>query len=90
MVYEDIVGPNSDVVSTDSYPITPDNSKDLPRPIRFIRAGTGGVVRCVTASGQERSLNILDGETRAVVIFKVFSTGTTATDLEGMPRGPSS
>lgn len=72
-------------VSPDSFPIEPSDTANLPNGVRAIRASTGGTVRCITAAGVERTLNFADTETRYVAVDKVFSTGTTATGLEGMP-----
>jgi len=83
-VYDDFT-PVSEGVPGDSYPITPNDNADLPRPVRSFRANTGGVMRVIVGTGQERIINILGGETRYFVISKVFANGTTATGIEGMP-----
>jgi len=80
----DFAGRKSLWVSPDCFPITPDDDADLPTPVRAIRAGTGGDVTVETSTGQTRVMAFLDGETRYVAINKVFATGTTASDLEGM------
>lgn len=78
------VTPGSSFVPTDSPVITPNDGADLPRPIRAIRATTGGVIKVVTGSGDTRTIAIEDGETRWLYITKVFATDTTADGLEGL------
>lgn len=72
-------------VSSDSFPITPNNTQNLPRPVRAIRVTNGGTLKCDTFGGDGRILNFLDGETRFVAIKKVYSDGTTCAGIEGMP-----
>jgi hypothetical protein len=71
--------------AVDVFPITPNDSADLSFVTRAIRAQTAGTVACVMVNGQTRNLQFLAGETRAVRVARVLSTGTTASmGLEGM------
>lgn len=81
----DFVTPTSEGVSPDSFPVVPDDVKDLYRPVRFLRASVAGIVRADTQSGHTRDMAFLAGETRFVILTKVYATGTTADGLEGMP-----
>lgn len=71
-------------IAEDCYPITPNDNAKLATPIRALRAANAGYVRVDTASGTDRVLAFLAGETRYISIIKVYATGTTATVLEGM------
>ena len=68
---EDIA--NVDLSSTD---YTPTN------PARALRVVVGGVVIADTLEGTSRTLNFIDGETRAVYVKKIYKTGTTCTGIE--------
>lgn len=71
--------------AVDVFPITPNDGADLVAVTRAIRAQNAGTVACVMASGANRSLQFLAGETRAVRVARVLATGTTASmGLEGM------
>lgn len=78
------VGASSTFVPTDSYPIAGNDDADLPRPIRAIRATGAGNIKCITGSGETRTIAIAEGETRWLYITKVFASDTTATGLEGL------
>lgn len=71
-------------VPQDAYPITPNDDAPLPKRIRGIRATGAGDVVCMTASGAQRTLVFLAGETRYIAVSRVYATGTTATGLEGL------
>jgi hypothetical protein len=69
----------------DVFPITPHDTNDLASVTRAIRAQSAGTAVCIMLSGQQRSLQFLAGETRAVRVSRVLSTGTTSSmGLEGM------
>lgn len=70
--------------ATGVYAITPDDNNDLPTRIRAIRATVAGNVAIIGADGVAATCAFLAGETRALRITRVKSTGTTATGLEGM------
>lgn len=77
-------------VSTDSIPLDFANGDHIfntvgDPPLRSIRATGEGVIAVQTGEGVDRELNIAAGETRHLVILKVYEAGTTATGLEGMP-----
>lgn len=72
-------------VPDDSFPISGSDTVDLTPAIRAIRATVGGTIKVDLAGGQTRTIAITDGETRYLKINRVWSTGTTATGLEGMP-----
>lgn len=72
-------------VASDLVPVTKSNTVDLDTPGRAIRCrsdGTGGALKIKTNSGAERTTYIAPGETLWVAVFRVFDTGTAATNLE--------
>jgi hypothetical protein len=71
--------------SPDAYPITPNDSTDLERPTRWIRATVAGNVAAIMASGNTRTMAFAAGETRRVSATRIKATGTTATGIEAMP-----
>ncbi len=81
----DFTTPDSEEVSPDSFPVVPNDTKDLERPVRFVRCQVGGVLHVITYNDNERRMQFMDGETRFVAIKKVFATGTTCDGIEGMP-----
>lgn len=73
-------------VSPDAIPVTLDDATNDPNgPFRALRADGAGDVKVTTWRGTERVLKFGAGETRDVGVLRVWSTGTTATDIEGMP-----
>ena len=69
----------------DAYMITPNDSSDLPMPVRVLRVDVAGDIHVITRSGNERTLTLLDGECLTCGVTKVFSTGTTVTGILGYP-----
>lgn len=74
-------------VSSNILSITPSDSTDLLRPVRFIRcmpvSGAAGTLKIKTLDGDIISTEIAKGERLEIVAVKVFATGTSATGLEG-------
>lgn len=61
--------------------VTPNDSTDLPNP-GLVRAGTGGDLRVMDVNGNTVTIsNLADGEFTGVIVKRVYSTSTTATDL---------
>lgn len=65
--------------------ITPNDTNDLSEIPRALRVGTGGtlVVLAIDDTVPITLLNVADGETIAIMVRKVFATGTTATGIVG-------
>lgn len=67
--------------------ITPSDTADLPKIVRFIRcmpvSGVAGTLKIKTLDGDIVSTEIAKGERLEIVAVKVFATGTSATGLEG-------
>lgn len=66
----------------DLAPVTPNDASFLPVEGRAMRIGTAGTLHFISGAGQERTTNVLAGETLLVQVKKVFATGTTATGIE--------
>lgn len=65
--------------------ITPNNSTDLPIPVRGLYVGVGGDVACAGVEGGDVILkNVASGQVLPIQIVRVKVTGTTATDLIGL------
>jgi len=75
----DSTSPAEDIVSIDvsSQDHTPS------QPYRAIRANGAGTIKVDTLSGTSRTLNFAAGEQRAVYVTKIYTSGTTATGIEG-------
>lgn len=67
--------------------ITPSDTVDLPKTVRFIRclpvSGAAGTLRLRPLDGDIVNTEIAKGERLQIVVTKVFATGTSATGLEG-------
>ena len=78
---------SSKSVATNAFAITPTDSANLAKTIRFIRclpvSGVAGTLRVQTLDGDIVNTEIAKGERLELVTTKVFATGTTATGLEG-------
>jgi hypothetical protein len=79
----DIDNPHLSDPGDDIYPITPSDSVDLSTSVRALRANTAGTIKTTMRGGQARTLNFAAGETRVGRFVRVWSTGTTATGIEG-------
>lgn len=82
-----LINPQSRSVSGNLFSITPNDAADLPKVVRFIRclpvSGVAGTIKVLTFDGDTVSTEIAKGERLEMVVKRVFSTGTTATGLEG-------
>ena len=72
--------------SSDCFPITPNDSTDLPKATKALFVGTGGDVLLRPVSGSEDILfrNLPDGSILDVRVRAVRATGTSAADLVGL------
>lgn len=78
--------PGSDVVPitpSDGSDVTTTSGSDTITGVRALRANTAGTIKVTTSAGNARIMNFLAGETRPVFASRVWSTGTTATGIEG-------
>lgn len=56
-----------------------------PKPTRYVRCATAGVLKFTDASGAPSSANFAANETRALITLGVTFAATTVTGVEGMP-----
>ena len=69
----------------DSVPVDVSGGDVTPtEPFRAIRVEVAGDVVVDTQLGTQRTLAFVAGETRPMVVLKVYQTGTTATGIEGI------
>ena len=66
----------------DVFPITPNDSADLPIHAQAILVGVAGDIKIVTPKGETRTFPVFAGW-NPVSTNKVFATGTTATGIHG-------
>ena len=67
------------------FSITPSDDTDLTNNCLIRVGGNGGDIKVTTTGGDTETLkNVSTGDILPIWIKKVFSTGTTATDLEGL------
>lgn len=66
----------------DGFPVTPNDSADLPKVTNAIHIGTAGNLRAVTAKGTELTVAMTAGWHR-IRLLKIFSTNTTAAGISG-------
>ena len=76
--------------AVDVIPITPSDSAFIldhagnKVTTRAVRASGAGNIAGYTSRGGLRTVAILAGETRAIQFYRIMSTNTTATGIEGM------
>ena len=67
------------------FPITPDDTADLPEATRGLYVGSGGDLSVVMLSGESLSfVAVPDGVLLPLRIQRVRATGTTAGDMIGL------
>lgn len=73
----------TDMVATGAFTPTASDSTDLTQPARALFIGTTGNVAVSVSRGGPSVLfkNLPSGSILPVQVFRVWSTGTTATDL---------
>jgi hypothetical protein len=65
--------------------VTPSDSNDLASNTRGIYVGTGGDVKVTMAGGQQVTFkNLTGGMIHPICAVRIWSTGTTATDILGV------
>lgn len=73
------------IQATDAVAVTPNDSSDLDH-VSVLYVGVGGHVKVTTRAGRDITFyNLNNGQFVPVQVRKVFSTGTTATNLVAMP-----
>lgn len=69
----------------DAFPITPSDTADLPRMAQGLTVGGAGTLKVTTAAGNTVTLNsVAAGTVLPLRVSKVFSSGTSATNINGM------
>lgn len=72
-------------MASDLVPVTKSDTENLAvagRAIRCRSDGAGGTLKIRTNAGEDRSTYIAPGEVLWVAVFRVWVTGTAATNLE--------
>ena len=67
-----------------AFPITPDDSQDLPHVTTSLNVATPGTVRVTTLDGSTADITVHPGQAFPIRVRRVWSTGTTATGLFGL------
>lgn len=75
----DISGPAFGV-----FAVTPSDTVTLLKQTRAIRANVGGDIKLTGIDGVATVCKFASGETRLIRAQLIWSTGTTATGIEGM------
>jgi hypothetical protein len=69
-------------IATRARAVTPNDSADLPRPNSTLYIGGDGNVKVTTEEGDAVTfVGVVAGSTLPVVCKRVWSTGTTATNI---------
>lgn len=68
----------------DMFPITPNDSADLPAPTDALYIGTGGEITVITLVGETRTIPVNDFALLPVGVSRVLQTGTTASQIFGI------
>ena len=69
----------------DAFPITPNDGADLAEPVRALLIGTAGALSVVTLTGTTRTFPGVPVGLFPIGVRRVRSTGTTATNIIGIP-----
>lgn len=65
-----------------SFPIVPDDDRVLDEKLRVIYIGVAGILHYEMINKDERTRNLAAGY-HPLKVRRVFSTGTTASEIEG-------
>ena len=79
--FDAALAPATDILLLDALK---SDTVDLTKPVRAIRALSGGNVNLITLAGNTVVCAFLDGETRTIYAKRIMATSTTATGLEGL------
>ena len=79
----DLNSPNLSDPSDSIYAVSPSDSTDLPTAVRALRATTAGTIKVTMRDGSTPTLAFAAAETRRGRFVRVWSTGTSATGIEG-------
>lgn len=86
--YRENVNTRPPIVAVNAFTIIPNDNQPLPVGLQVVKTlyvGTGGDVKVRAAGGGEVTFkNMPDGGSINLRIDKVYSTGTTASDLVGL------
>lgn len=76
---------NPTAPAIDPFVVTPNDSTDLPRPIRGFHCGTSGNVTVIAPNGSTIAYNgLVAGQFYPYAATRVMATGTTVTDIVGL------
>jgi len=79
-----LTDPPVGVITTVDGTLTQSDTVNLKQIVRWIRVTVAGNVKITGQDGVAATLAFTAGETRFVVAARVWTTGTTATGIEGM------
>lgn len=68
----------------DMFPITPNDSVDLPAPADALYIGAGGEITVITLAGVTRTIPVSDFALIPVGVSRVLEAGTTAEQIFGI------
>lgn len=69
----------------DSVPVDISGGNHTPdEPYRALRATAAGNIVVDTMKGTNRTMAFAAGETRPMIVTKIYQSGTTATGIEGI------
>jgi hypothetical protein len=75
---------SADVPAEHAFAITPDDDEDLPSVTRGLYVGVSGHIKMTMAGGEVVTRkNVAAGMTHPWSVKRIWSTGTTATDMIG-------
>ncbi|MFA6064060.1 MAG: hypothetical protein WC736_15835 [Gallionella sp.] len=72
------------VITTTDGTLAQSDTTNLAQMVRWIRVSGAGNVKITGYDGVAATLAFLAGETRFVAATRIWTTGTTATGIEGM------
>lgn len=61
--------------------ITPHDTNDLANTSRGIIIGVGGTIKVITVGGDTVTMTVATGAVLALMVTRIFATGTTATNI---------
>lgn len=70
--------------ATDIRPVAPDDSNDLPVMALALYVETGGAIRLISATGDERQVAVANFSLLPVGTMRVLETGTTASGIHAL------
>ena len=70
--------------ATDAFPVTPDDTTDLPMVAIALYVESGGTLVVNTVAGETRTINVADFSILPLGTSRVRATGTTASGIHAL------